>query len=216
MKDATLRVIEYLVRRYPDLLCCKEDILASLDILIDCYDKNKKLLVCGNGGSATDSQHIVGELMKSFKRKRKLPKKIETLISNHYPEEKNYYIENLERPLQAISLVGETGLITAYSNDKAPDLVFAQQVLGIGEQEDVLLAISTSGNSKNILHACKIAKLMDMKIIGLTGENDGKIKDFCDVVIKAPSKETFIIQEYHLPIYHAICLALEEEYFGEE
>ena len=117
--------------------------------------------------------------------------------------------------MTAISLVGETSLITAYSNDKAPDLIFAQQVYGLSNAGDILLAISTSGNSKNVLYACEIAQIKGMKIIGLTGQSGGKMNNICDILIKTPEIETYKIQEYHLPIYHAICLAIEEEFFGE-
>lgn len=216
MKKETLEVIEQLIKRYPELVECYQDICKTVEILISCYNQGNKLLVCGNGGSAADSQHIVGELMKSFKNKRELRDNLKEVIRGKCIQNCEYYISNLEEPLTAISLVGETGLITAYSNDKDPDLVFAQQVLGLGRKDDVLLAISTSGNSSNIIYACEIAKAMELKVIGLTGETGGKINTLCDVIIKTPSRETYIIQEFHLPIYHAICLALEKEFFGKE
>lgn len=215
MKIAVAKVIDNLIERYPSLDICKQDILQSVEMLINCYQNKNKLLICGNGGSASDSQHIAGELMKSFRLKRKIPIEIQEQIEDKFPQSSQYYIENLEEPLTAISLVGETSLITAYSNDKAPDLIFAQQVYGLSNAGDILLAISTSGNSKNVLYACEIAQIKGMKIIGLTGQSGGKMNNICDIIIKTPEIETYKIQEYHLPIYHAICLAIEEEFFGE-
>jgi putative phosphoheptose isomerase len=215
MKIAAAKIIDNLIERYPSLDICKQDILLSVEMLINCYQNKNKLLICGNGGSASDSQHIVGELMKSFRLKRKIPIEIQEQIEDKFPQSSQYYIENLEEPLTAISLVGETSLITAYSNDKAPDLIFAQQVYGLSNAGDILLAISTSGNSKNVLYACEIAQIKGMKIIGLTGQSGGKMNNICDILIKTPEIETYKIQEYHLPIYHAICLAIEEEFFGE-
>lgn len=215
MKTSVVKIIDNLIERYPSLDICRKDILLSVEMLINCYQNKNKLLICGNGGSASDSQHIAGELMKSFKVKRKIPIETQEQIENKFPQNSKYYIENLEEPLTAISLVGETSLITAYSNDKAPDLIFAQQVYGLGNIGDILLAISTSGNSKNVLYACEIAKIKGMKVIGLTGQSGGKMSSICDILIKTPEFETYKIQEYHLPIYHAICLALEEEFFGE-
>ena len=215
MKIAAAKIIDNLIERYPSLDICKQDILLSVEMLINCYQNKNKLLICGNGGSASDSQHIVGELMKSFRLKRKIPIEIQEQIEDKFPQSSQYYIENLEEPLTAISLVGETSLITAYSNDKAPDLIFAQQVYGLSNAGDILLAISTSGNSKNVLYACEIAQIKGMKIIGLTGQSGGKMNNICDILMKTPEIVTYKIQEYHLPIYHAICLAIEEEFFGE-
>jgi len=215
MKTAVVKIIDNLIERYPRLGICKQDILLSIELLINCYQNKNKLLICGNGGSASDSQHIAGELMKSFRLKRKIPIETQEQIENKFPQNSKYYIENLEEPLTAISLVGETSLITAYSNDKASDLIFAQQIYGLGTTGDILLAISTSGNSKNVLYACEIAQIKGMKVIGLTGQSGGKMSNICDILIKTPEAETYKIQEYHLPIYHAICLALEEEFFRE-
>ncbi|MGP1488208.1 MAG: D-sedoheptulose-7-phosphate isomerase [Peptoanaerobacter stomatis] len=215
MKTAVVKIIDNLIERYPSLDICRKDILLSVEMLINCYKNKNKLLICGNGGSASDSQHIAGELMKSFRLKRNIPIEIQKQIEDTFPQNSSYYIENLEQTLTAISLVGETSLITAYSNDKAPDLIFAQQIYGLGNTGDILFAISTSGNSKNVLYACEIAQIKGMKVIGLTGQSGGKMSDICDILIKTPEAETYKIQEYHLPIYHAICLALEEEFFGK-
>lgn len=206
MKDKTRNVIENLILRYPNLKCCESEIFQALDILIECFNSGGKLLVCGNGGSAADTEHIVGELMKSFKLKRKLP--------DFYKEKLDDYIyENLEGALPCISLVSQSALMTAYSNDKTADLVYAQQVYGYAAENDVLLGISTSGNSNNIIHAVKVARAKNVKTIGLTKLGENKLRDLCDVTIGVDENETYLIQEMHLPIYHAICAALEEEFF---
>lgn len=216
MKQSTRNVIENLIKRYGALSVCKDDILETVQVLITSYRAGGKLLVCGNGGSAADAQHIVGELMKGFVLPRKLPEEKQRKIKEVFPEGADYLIDNLQGALPAISLQGEIALTSAYINDKAPDLAFAQQVMGLGRQGDVFLGISTSGNSQNVLYACQIAKVQGLKVIGLTGETGGKMKDLCDVAIRVPNKETFMIQELHLPIYHALCLALENEFFGGE
>lgn len=215
MKASTQNIIENLTVRYPALKGCKADLLHAIELLINCYKNGGKILVCGNGGSAADAQHIVGELMKGFVLPRTLSSEKQTAIQSAFPESSQYLIDNLQETLPAISLLGETALTSAYSNDKAPDLVFAQQVLGHGNAGDVLLAISTSGTSRNVVYACEIAKIQNMKIIGLAGASGGKMKELCDVTICVPSDITYQIQEYHLPIYHAICLALEEEFYRE-
>lgn len=216
MKKSTLLILNKLIERYPELESCYNSINSSIIEISNCYKNNGKLLVCGNGGSASDSQHIVGELMKGFVLPRKISREIQDEIIKLYPENADYFIENLQGALNAISLVGETALTTAYANDKAPDLSFAQQVLGYGNKGDVLLAISTSGNSKNIIYAAQIAKVSGMKVISLTGKGGGKLKELSDVLINVPVDETYIIQEYHLPVYHALCLALENEFYGGE
>lgn len=214
MKKTTRHVIDALNSRYPSLR--ELPIHGAVLELIKCYNNNNKLLVCGNGGSAADSLHIVGELMKGFMLPRKLKVKKQEEINILFPETSKYLIENLQGTLPAISLAGEIALSTAYANDQAPDLSFAQQVLGHGNKGDVLLAISTSGNSKNVIYAAQMAKVQGMKVISLTGRSGGKLKNLSDILLNAPSDETYIIQEYHLPIYHAICAAVENEFFSEE
>lgn len=215
MKATTQHIMNNLIERYPALDGCKADLMQAVELLINCYRNHHKVLVCGNGGSAADAQHIVGELMKGFVLPRKLSAEKQNVIQTAFPETGQYLIDNLQQALPAISLLGETALTSAYCNDKAPDLVFAQQVLGHGEEGDVLFAISTSGTSRNVIYACQIAKIQNMQIVGLTGASGGSMKELCDVTICAPSDITYQIQEYQLPIYHAICLALEEEFFGE-
>jgi D-sedoheptulose 7-phosphate isomerase len=184
-------------------------------LVIDCYKNGGKLLVCGNGGSAADCEHIVGELMKGFVLRRELSPEQQSIISGSFPADSEYLISNLQQGLPAISLVSHTALMTAFANDQSADLCFAQQVLGYGKQGDVLLAISTSGNSKNILYAAKIAKVIGIKVIALTGKTGGGLKDVCDVLVNVPETETYKVQELHLPFYHALCLAVEEYFFGE-
>ncbi len=207
--------IENLIERYPKLESEKENIVKAFELIKECYKNERKLLVAGNGGSAADAEHIVGELMKSFVEKRKLSAEYVASLEAVDAELGKTLGEKLQGALPAIALVGHVGLSTAYLNDVDPLLGFAQQLSGYGKKGDVFLAISTSGNSKNILYACVVAKAKGLKIIGLTGGNGGKLKDVADVVITAPEMETYKIQEYHLPIYHWLCLAIEEEMFGE-
>jgi D-sedoheptulose 7-phosphate isomerase len=216
LKQSTQVIVNDLIIRYSELTICYEGLVAAIEVLIDCYKNGNKLLTCGNGGSASDAQHIVGELMKAFVLPRNLSSEKQKQLKEMFPKSSLYLIKNLQVGLPAISLLGEASLTSAYANDTAPDLVFAQQVLGLGRKGDVLLAISTSGNSQNILYACEVASVQNMKIIGLTGETGSKMKDLCDVLISVPSKTTYKIQEFHLPVYHCLCLALENEFFGED
>ena len=216
MKNTSEAYLRELVSRYPALAPCAQDVAAAAQLLIDCYAAGGRLLCFGNGGSAADSLHIVGELMKGFVLPRRLTDCQQQALREGCPEMADYCIRNLQGALPAISLVSETALTTAYANDQAPDLGFAQQVLGQGRKGDVLLGISTSGNSANVLYAAGVARSFGLRVIGLTGEGGGRLAPLCDVCIQAPSRVTFKIQEYHLPIYHALCLALEEEFFGAQ
>jgi D-sedoheptulose 7-phosphate isomerase len=172
------------------------------------------ILACGNGGSAADAGHFVGELMKTFKLERPLPEELKSKLVKDFKSEGEYLAGKLQRPLPAISLVSQTSLITAIGNDVSSDLIFAQQVIGYGKKGDILLAISTSGNSKNILYAIYTANTTGMKVVGLTGRNGGKMKKYCDIAICVPADETPRIQELHLPVYHTLCAMLEEYFFG--
>lgn len=205
--------IDLLIKRYPNLEAIKKDIVNAYLLMEECYSKGGKLLIAGNGGSAADAEHIVGELMKGFK----LPRKLSTVDSQELMrvhEDLGLVLsENLQYGLPAIALNGHPALTTAFMNDCEPLLCFAQQVYGYGNENDVLLAISTSGNSKNILYAAVAAKALNMSVIGLTGEKNNKLEEFADVCIKAPQTETYMIQELHLPIYHCLCLMLEEKFF---
>lgn len=208
--------IEELIERYPKLDREKDNIAKALDIMLECYKNKGKLLVAGNGGSAADAEHIVGELMKGFVEPRKLPKEYVEKLEAVDSEMGRELGEKLQGALPAISLVGHVALSTAYLNDVDPLLGFAQQLNGYGQENDVFLAISTSGNSKNILYACVVAKAKGMKIVALTGGTGGKLKDIADVAIVAPEKETYKIQEYHLPIYHWLCLGLEDYFMAND
>ena len=213
LDNRLMRHIDLLVERYPSLESAKNDIVAAYLLLEESYNNGGKLLVAGNGGSAADAEHIVGELMKGFK----LPRKPEADFAEKLVEENqelgSVLAENLQGALPAIALDGHPALSTAYMNDCEPLLCFAQQVNGYGKSGDVFLGISTSGNSKNMLFAATTAHAKGMKVIGLTGAKDSKLKDMSDVCIKAPQTETYMIQELHLPIYHCLCLMLEDKFF---
>lgn len=214
MKEIAKERLDDLVVRYPALESCRKAIFDATELLIHCYENGGKLMVCGNGGSAADSLHIVGELMKGFVLPRRLGEDLCQRLTDIAPEHADYLINNLQGAMPAISLIGEVGLSTAFANDQAPDLAFAQQVLGQARKGDVLLGISTSGNSKNVLYAVDVAKALGVQTIGLTGRKSCKLDEAADVCIKVPSDETYKIQELHLPVYHAVCLALEAQFFG--
>ena len=206
--------IDLLVERYPSLESTKEDIIAAYLLMEECYENGGKLLVAGNGGSAADAEHIVGELMKGFKLSRKPDHAFSEKLVAENQEFGLVLAENLQGALPAIALDGHLALSTAYMNDCEPLLCFAQQVNGYGKAGDIFLGISTSGNSKNVLFAATTAHAKGMKVIGLTGAKDSKLKDMSDVCIKAPQTETYMIQELHLPIYHCLCLMLEDKFFA--
>jgi D-sedoheptulose 7-phosphate isomerase len=216
MDERILKHVDVLVERYLVLATCKDDIIKAYDILEASYAEGGKLLVAGNGGSAADSEHIVGELMKEFKLKRKIYAAQAENLKKIDPELGPVLAENLQGALPSISLVGEAALSTAYMNDAVPELVFAQQVNGYGKPEDVFLGITTSGNSKNILYAAVTAKSKGLKVIGLTGQKENKLEKFADVCIHVGETETYKIQELHLPVYHCLCLMLEDHFFGEK
>ena len=206
--------LNILIERYPQLAVCKEDIKKAYELLETTYSNGRKLLVCGNGGSASDSEHIVGELMKEFKLKRKVYSDHAAALKAIDPELGQVLADNLQGALPAISLTGHSSLQTAFMNDAVPELVFAQQVNGYGKPGDVFLGISTSGNSKNVLYAAVNAKAKGLKVIGLTGAKENKLMKYADVCIRVPETETYKIQELHLPVYHCLCLMLEEHFFG--
>ena len=214
LDNRLMRHIDLLVERYPSLESAKNDIVAAYLLLEESYENGGKLLVAGNGGSAADAEHIVGELMKGFKLSRKPETDFAERLVAENQELGSVLAENLQGALPAIALDGHPALSTAYMNDCEPLLCFAQQVNGYGKSGDVFLGISTSGNSKNVLYAATTAHAKGMKVIGLTGAKDSKLKDISDVCIKAPQTETYMIQELHLPIYHCLCLMLENRFFA--
>lgn len=215
MKQEVAVLFEELFSRYGELAVCRNDIAAAYACIVQCYRQKGKLLICGNGGSAADAEHVVGELMKSFKIKRKIPQQVQDRLCAIDPRQGKLLCEQLEPGLPAISLVSQTSLLTAFANDVTADLIFAQQVLGYGCPSDVLWAISTSGNSANICYAVHVAKALGIPSIGLTGMSGGKLKSLCDICICVPSEGNYKIQEYHLPVYHALCLMIETEFFGQ-
>lgn len=206
--------IEVLIERYPQLIECRESIQAAYDILKEAYTKDRKLLVCGNGGSASDSEHIVGELMKEFKLKREVYHDQAEAMQRIDPELGGILAKHLQGALPAIALTGHSSLTTAFMNDSNPELIFAQQVNGYGKAGDVFLGISTSGNSRNILFAAVTAKSKGLKVIGLTGQKPNRLAQLADVCIQVTETETYKIQELHLPVYHCLCMMLEEHFFG--
>lgn len=205
--------IELLVERYPSLAPIKDDIVAAYLLLAESYQNGGKLLIAGNGGSAADAEHMVGELMKSFKLRRKVENDFAQKLIAEDQELGKVLAENLQGALPAIALDGHLSLSTAYMNDCEPLLCFAQQVNGFGRPGDVFVGISTSGNSKNVLYAAVAARAKGMKVLGLTGANDSKLKELSDVCIQVPQTETYMVQELHLPIYHCLCLMLEDKFF---
>lgn len=214
MKKSTENILMNLLKNYPSLADIKDEIFKACEKWIYCFERGGKLLICGNGGSASDSLHIVGELMKDFVKKRKIPQEdIDAIKRNS--DNADYICQNLQVAFPAIALIGSSALETAYSNDRAPDLAFAQQVYGYGKKDDILLAISTSGNSANVIYAASVAKAKEMTVIGLTGNGGGKLRKYSDILLNVPEKETYRIQELHLPVYHALCLATENEFFGD-
>lgn len=215
MEDIRIfKELETLLTRYPELKVVQEDIVYAYEIIKECYANNKKLLIAGNGGSAADAEHIVGELMKGFCLERRISDTYAKQLIEIDEELGKVLAENLQGTLSAIALDGHFALTTAYMNDCNPLLCFAQQVNGYGKEGDVFWGISTSGNSKNILYAATVAKAKGMKVLGMTGKNESKLSKMADVCIKAPQIETYKIQEIHLPIYHCLCLMLEKTFFS--
>lgn len=211
----TKALIDQLCERYPSLTTVKPAIEDACNQLIACYEQGGKILVCGNGGSCSDSDHIVGELMKSFELKRPVKSDIQEKLALLDPDRGSYLASHLQQGLPAISLTAHTALITAVANDIHADIIFAQQVIGYGRPNDVLIGISSSGNSQNVVDACLVARAMNLKVIGLTGETGGKMKGLCDILINVPGRRTAFVQELHLPVYHLLCLAIEHHFFGK-
>lgn len=207
-------IFEELVDKYPALSACIDSVRSAGEVLLKVFHGGGKLLVCGNGGSGADSEHIVGELMKEFYIRRPLKEAEQAALKKVDPAGEKL-AKCLQGALPAITLTSNIALSTAYANDAEPELVFAQQVWGYGNPGDVLLAISTSGSSKNVYDAMVAAKAKGMWVIGLTGARQGTMEKLCDVCIRAPSTVTYEIQEYHLPIYHALCRYVEAEIFGK-
>jgi D-sedoheptulose 7-phosphate isomerase len=202
-----------LIDKYPELNVCEADIIKAFEILQRSFSNGGKVLLCGNGGSAADCEHIVGELMKGFMSKRPVPQAVRDQLAQ-FGDEGKYVADHLQGALPAVSLVSHTALMTAFTNDVSADMVYAQQVFGLGKQGDVLIGISTSGNSVNVVRALQVARAQGVCTIGLTGRR-GKMGMLCDAAICVPYDTTPDVQERHLPIYHALCMMLEEAFFPQ-
>jgi D-sedoheptulose 7-phosphate isomerase len=206
--------LEELVQRYPELAQVTSEIQNVSDCLVNCFKNGFKVLVCGNGGSCSDSDHIVGELMKGFNLKRGINEEFREMLIRTGGGRGKFLSGKIQQGLPAISLAAHASLISAVINDIDPDIIFAQQVAGYGNPGDVLLGISTSGDARNVIDAAITAKAKGMKVIGLTGETGGTLKIYCDIIISVPESATHLVQELHLPVYHTICLMVEESIFG--
>lgn len=207
-------LLQDLLTRYPTLQTCKAEIEAAKDALIACFAAGGKALLCGNGGSCAACDHIAGELMKGFLLPRPLNDETKHAMKAQNPAIENEILQKLQRGLPAISLPSMTAPNTAFCNDSDPDLVYAQSVMALGRRHDVLIAISTSGNAKNVNVAAHVAKGLGIKVIALTGKHGGSLGEIADICIHAPERETFKVQELHLPIYHYLCAAIEHHFFA--
>ena len=192
-----------LVKRYPELEKCLVDIKKTVDLMIETYENGGKILICGNGGSCADCEHIVGELMKGFLLKREVS-------DERIPDDIR---GKLQGALPAISLPSQTAVLSAYINDVDPEMMYAQMLYGYARENDLFIGLSTTGNSKNVVNAAKVAKALNIKTVAMTGEKESKLSDICDVTIKAPATETYKIQELHLPVYHYLCVEVEKRFF---
>lgn len=216
MKEKTYEILKSTLENNKNIVKLKEKILLAYELLEKCYLNGGKVLICGNGGSSSDGEHIVGELMKGFLLKRTICENKKKKIIEKFPEDGEFLSSNLQGALPAISLSSHIALNTAFINDVSYEMNYAQQVFGYGRKGDVLIALTTSGNSKNVINAAKIAKVLDMNIITLKGNKLGKIDEISSVVIDMPSEETYRIQEYTIIVYHCLCAMLEEEFFGKK
>ncbi len=213
MWDTPEEILNDLVRRRPELSVCRQDIQIAYEILLDCIKNDHAIFTCGNGGSAADAEHIVGELLKGFMLGRKLPSSEVEKIEKVFPNEGLLMANSMQQSLKAIALTSHPSFASAYLNDVDAKFIFAQQLYGLGRLGDVVICISTSGNSENILNVAKIAKVYGIKVIGLTGASGGKLRDLSDICICVPEKVVPLVQELHLPVYHALCAMLEIKLF---
>ena len=204
-----MKYVNLLIQNNPALSCCAQEVENAINAILNMHRAGGKLLLCGNGGSAADCSHIAGELLKGFLLKRPIPETDRTFL--HMLEHR----DSLQRGICAISLPDQGAVLSAYANDENPDMVYAQLVYAMHGENDVFLGLSTSGNSKNVLYAAQCAKGLGLTTIAMTGNAGGRLAELCDIVIRVPATETYLVQEYHLPIYHAICAQVEEELFGD-
>ena len=209
--------LSLLTQRYPVLSAISDDIFNVFELLRSCFDNGGKVLICGNGGSAADAEHIVGELMKGFMLRRELSDEDKQLFDESGLSDPQNFVSRLQGALPAIALSAHNALNTAFSNDVDADMIFAQQVWGYSKDSpDALIALSTSGNSTNVVNAVKTARAIGIDSIGITGQNESALSKLCTVCLCIPETETFKVQELTMPIYHALCAALEEYFFGTE
>lgn len=207
------KILDDLIRRLPVLEPCREDITAAAAAWQKCFEGGGKLLICGNGGSEADSQHIVGELMKEFTARRSFRDGVPERLREMFPEDRLDL--RLQAALPAMSLGLNQVLTTAYANDADPEMIFAQELYGLGKAGDVLAALSTSGNSGNVLNAVKVARAMGVRVVGICGGSGGKLRGLCDVCILLPEKETYLVQELTMPVYHALCRMVEAYFWPQ-
>lgn len=209
------KLTDQLFERYPALSDLKNSITGAAGMIIDCYTKGGKLLICGNGGSCADADHFAAELMKSFESARPLDESLKERLRELSASRGSLLAEKLEHSLPAISLCSNTALTSSISNDTGPSMIFAQQVIGHGNENDILIGISTSGNSQNVVDACITAKALNLNVIGMTGNTGGKMKEYCDLLINVPETRTAWVQELHLPVMHTICLTVENYFYNK-
>jgi D-sedoheptulose 7-phosphate isomerase len=214
MNDDEYSLFQSLFKAWPSFLTLRASILRAYELLVACYTGNGVVLTCGNGGSAADAEHIVGELMKGFRSRRPLPHSEYTRFASQ--RDSKQLCEHLQGTLPAISLVSQSALISAFSNDVDPELVFAQQVYGYGKSvNSVLIALSTSGNSANVVKAVEVANSLNLKSIGITGQNGGCLLNLCTVNLRLPAIEVASVQEQTMPVYHTLCAMLEAHFFPD-
>lgn len=207
-------MLNQLMERYACLACCKEELEKTVRTMIACYEAGGKVMTCGNGGSCADADHIVGELMKGFLKKRPMSQEQKQAMLARCPDLKEETLNKLQGGLPALSLCSLTALNTAFCNDVDPELMYAQAVFAMGKSGDVLIAMSTSGNAANVCQAAMVAKAMGITVVGLTGASGGRLREIADLCICVPEKETFKVQELHLPVYHYLCAAVEGHFFA--
>lgn len=215
MKERTENEFNLLFEHYPQLEECRENIAKAYELLLECGKGGGLVMTCGNGGSAADATHIVGELMKGFKLHRPLDEAERKVVIDSCQADGEYLADRLQKGIRAVSLDDQTAIGTAVANDNGADMIFAQQVYGYARKGDVLIGLSTSGNSGNVVRACQVARALGAKVIAMTGNGGGKMKALADAFIGVPATETYRIQEYHLPVYHALCAMVESELFDE-
>jgi D-sedoheptulose 7-phosphate isomerase len=210
-----MKHLELLIARYPKLSSCQEEICSAFEVLADCYDRGGCIFTCGNGGSAADAEHMVGELLKGFLLKRPLSDEDRAELQRIGKEDGAFLADRLQYGLRAVCLMSQTAIASATANDQGGDLGPAQQLFALGQPGDVLVAFSTSGNARNVAYAALVAKQRGLKVIGVSGQSGGRLSTLADICIHAPETETYLIQEFHLPIYHCLCIMLEARYFKQ-